>query len=95
MIAQGCVNPLQVLNNNSRHICRQHPRACHHLCAEPGLLLLVAAEIIEYTSPEETAVCNLASIALPRFVRERSQQVSPSQTYTPDLLQKCSHCSHL
>lgn len=27
-------------------------------------------EIIEYSSPEETAVCNLASIALPRFVRE-------------------------
>ncbi len=35
----------------------------------------VPAEIVEYTSPEETAVCNLASIALPRFVRERSQQV--------------------
>jgi hypothetical protein len=32
-------------------------------------------EIVEYTSPEETAVCNLASIALPRYVREKSQQV--------------------
>jgi hypothetical protein len=29
------------------------------------------AEIIEYSSPEETAVCNLASIALPRFVKEK------------------------
>ncbi|PUZ55942.1 hypothetical protein GQ55_5G254200 [Panicum hallii var. hallii] len=28
-------------------------------------------EIIEFTSPTETAVCNLASIALPRFVREK------------------------
>ena len=28
-------------------------------------------EIVEYTSADETAVCNLASIALPRFVRER------------------------
>lgn len=35
---------------------------CSNLCTE----------IIEYTSPEETAVCNLASIALPRFVREKS-----------------------
>ena len=35
---------------------------CSNLCTE----------IIEYTSPDETAVCNLASIALPRFVRERS-----------------------
>uniref|UniRef100_A0A7S3R0A3 Ribonucleoside-diphosphate reductase n=1 Tax=Dunaliella tertiolecta TaxID=3047 RepID=A0A7S3R0A3_DUNTE len=34
---------------------------CSNLCTE----------IIEYTSPEETAVCNLASIALPRFVREK------------------------
>ncbi len=31
----------------------------------------LCTEIIEYTSPDETAVCNLASIALPRFVREQ------------------------
>lgn len=30
----------------------------------------LCAEILEYTSPEEVAVCNLASIALPRFVQE-------------------------
>lgn len=35
---------------------------CSNLCTE----------IIEYTAPDETAVCNLASIALPRFVRERN-----------------------
>ena len=28
----------------------------------------LCTEIIEYTSPDEVAVCNLASIALPRFV---------------------------
>lgn len=33
---------------------------CSNLCTE----------IVEFTSPEETAVCNLASIALPRFVKE-------------------------
>ncbi len=27
---------------------------------------------MEYTAPDETAVCNLASIALPRFVRENN-----------------------
>ncbi|KAG2609713.1 hypothetical protein PVAP13_4KG059900 [Panicum virgatum] len=31
----------------------------------------LCTEIIEYTSPSETAVCNLASIALPPFVREK------------------------
>ncbi|KAG0452366.1 hypothetical protein HPP92_025030 [Vanilla planifolia] len=30
----------------------------------------LCTEIVEYTSPTETAVCNLSSIALPRFVRE-------------------------
>ena len=34
---------------------------CSNLCTE----------IIEFTSPDETAVCNLASIALPRYVREK------------------------
>ena len=30
----------------------------------------LCTEIMEYSSPDETAVCNLASIALPRFVRD-------------------------
>ena len=32
----------------------------------------LCTEIIEYTSPDEVAVCNLASIALPRFVDEKN-----------------------
>ena len=28
----------------------------------------LCTEIVEFTSPEEVAVCNLASIVLPRFV---------------------------
>ena len=31
----------------------------------------LCTEIVEYTSPDETAVCNLASIALSRFVRDK------------------------
>ena len=31
----------------------------------------LCTEIVEYTSPDEVAVCNLASIALPRFVDEK------------------------
>ncbi len=30
----------------------------------------MCTEIIEYTAPDEVAVCNLASIALPKFVRD-------------------------
>lgn len=39
----------------------------------------LCTEVIEFTSPTETAVCNLASVALPRFVRENG-----------DPLQSCS-----
>ncbi|GMH35229.1 hypothetical protein BSKO_03097 [Bryopsis sp. KO-2023] len=35
----------------------------------------LCTEIIEYTSPDETAVCNLASLALPRFVREKDGEL--------------------
>lgn len=42
---------------------------CSNLCTE----------IVEFTSPDETAVCNLASIALPRFVRERNDQGAVQQ----------------
>ena len=38
---------------------------CSNLCTE----------IIEFTSPEETAVCNLASLALPQFVKSDSKPV--------------------
>lgn len=34
-----------------------------------GVLTLQCSEIIEYSSPEETAVCNLASISLPAYVK--------------------------
>lgn len=33
----------------------------------------LCTEIIEYTSPEECAVCNLASVALPKFVRTETK----------------------
>lgn len=36
---------------------------CSNLCTE----------IVEYSSPEETAVCNLASISLPNFVNTKAK----------------------
>jgi ribonucleotide reductase alpha subunit len=40
----------------------------NHVGIFNGILTGQCTEIIEYSSPEETAVCNLASIALPYFV---------------------------
>jgi ribonucleotide reductase alpha subunit len=39
-----------------------------------GILTGNCTEIIEYSSPEETAVCNLASIALPTFVDQKTRK---------------------
>ena len=37
----------------------------------------LCTEIMEYTAPDEVAVCNLASIALPKFVTEAQPGVKP------------------
>jgi ribonucleoside-diphosphate reductase alpha chain len=47
----------------------------------------LCAEIIEYTSSEETAVCNLGSLALPKFV-ERSHAHDGEYRFNFDLLRK-------
>ena len=47
-----------------------------------GVLLGNCTEIIEYTSPEETAVCNLGSLALPRFVKDGTFDFEALRTYT-------------
>ncbi|XP_024375703.1 ribonucleoside-diphosphate reductase large subunit isoform X2 [Physcomitrium patens] len=40
----------------------------------------LCTEIVEFTSPDETAVCNLASLALPRFVREKGVSLESHPT---------------
>lgn len=37
-----------------------------------GIITGNCSEIVEYSSPDETAVCNLASIALPTFVKDKT-----------------------
>jgi ribonucleotide reductase alpha subunit len=47
-----------------------------------GILTGNCTEIIEYTSPEETAVCNLGSIALPRFIENGVYNFDKLRQYT-------------
>ena len=42
----------------------------------------LCTEIVEYTSPEETAVCNLGSLALPKFVRNGVFDFTLLRSYT-------------
>ncbi|CAN6452561.1 unnamed protein product [Victoria cruziana] len=50
----------------------------------------LCAEIVEYSSPTETAVCNLASIALPRFVKELGM---PQGSETSKLVGSSGSCN--
>jgi ribonucleoside-diphosphate reductase alpha chain len=45
-----------------------------HMGVFNGILTGQCTEIIEYSDDKETAVCNLASIALPSFVNEKTKQ---------------------
>jgi ribonucleoside-diphosphate reductase alpha subunit len=46
--------------------------AANHVGIFNGILTGQCTEIMEFSSPEETAVCNLASIALPYFLTEKT-----------------------
>ena len=45
----------------------------------------LCTEIIEFTSPEETAVCNLGSLALPKFVKDGKFDFELLRKYTTTL----------
>lgn len=51
----------------------------------------LCTEIIEYTSPDEIAVCNLASIGLPRFLKK--DEVKMQQCYVIFTKINCVHCN--
>jgi ribonucleoside-diphosphate reductase subunit M1 len=43
-------------------------------------------EIIEYSSPDETAVCNLASLALPTYIKDgKYDNSTPSPNTSPTI----------
>ena len=67
--AEQFVTVVQVIRRN-RHddtYCFNEP--INHAGIFNGILTGNCTEILEFSSPEETAVCNLASLALPAFVK--------------------------
>jgi len=62
------VRSIRNLGRRDVTYCFNEPRK--HAGVFNGILAGNCTEIIEYSSPEETAVCNLASISLPAFVKE-------------------------
>ena len=71
--AEHFVKILKVVNKNriSDTYCFTEPK--RHIGIFNGILTGQCAEIIEYSDKDETAVCNLASIALPAFVNKETK----------------------
>jgi ribonucleotide reductase alpha subunit len=78
---------VQVINRGRRDDTYCFNEPINHAGTFNGILTGNCAEIIEYTSSEETAVCNLGSLALPKFV-ERSYAHDGEYRFNFDLLRK-------
>jgi ribonucleoside-diphosphate reductase alpha chain len=72
--AKQFIKILKVENNNrvDDTYCFTEPK--RHMGIFNGILTGQCTEIVEYSDDKETAVCNLASIALPAFVNEETKQ---------------------
>ena len=72
--AKQFIKILKVENNNriDDTYCFNEPKK--HMGIFNGIITGQCTEIIEYSDANETAVCNLASIALPAFVNEKTKE---------------------
>jgi ribonucleoside-diphosphate reductase alpha chain len=72
--ANQFIKILKIENNNriDDTFCFTEPK--RHMGIFNGILTGQCTEIIEYSDDKETAVCNLASIALPTFVNTETKQ---------------------
>jgi ribonucleotide reductase alpha subunit len=72
--AKQFIKILEIKNNNriDDTYCFTEPK--RHMGVFNGILTGQCTEIIEYSDSTETAVCNLASVALPAFVNQQTKQ---------------------
>jgi len=80
--AEQFVTVVQVISRTRRDDTYCFNEPINHAGVFNGILTGNCAEIIEYTSPEETAVCNLGSLALPRFVKDGAFDFEALRKYT-------------
>ena len=80
--AEQFVTVVQVINRDRRDDTYCFNEPINHAGVFNGILAGNCAEIIEYTSPDETAVCNLGSLALPKFVENGVFNFGKLRSYT-------------
>ena len=62
------ISPIAIVNNERYDDTYCFNEPLNHAGVFNGILTGNCTEIMEFTSPDETAVCNLGSLALPKFV---------------------------
>ena len=80
--AEQFVTVVQVIRNGRRDDTYCFNEPINHAGVFNGILTGNCTEIIEYTSPDETAVCNLGSLALPKFVKDGRFDFDLLRSYT-------------
>ena len=80
--AEQFVTVVQVVRNGRRDDTYCFNEPINHAGIFNGILTGNCTEIIEYTSPDETAVCNLGSLALPKFVENGKFNFEKLRSYT-------------
>lgn len=79
----------KIINNNRKDKTFCFTESKRHAGIFNGVITSQCTEIIEYSDSEETAVCNLASIGLPKFVKSRNIDFKEAVIYTKE---GCSYC---
>ena len=78
-------------NRKDRTFCFTEPK--RHAGIFNGVITSQCTEIIEYSDPDETAVCNLASIGLPNFVRCKNLDDYKNKEIIVYTKNGCSYCN--
>lgn len=73
-LRKSIISVVDVVNNNRTDdtYCFTEPK--RHMGVFNGILTGQCTEIVEYSAPDETAVCNLASIGLPMFINSETRE---------------------
>ena len=77
-------------NRKDKTFCFTEPK--RHAGIFNGVITSQCTEIIEYSDADETAVCNLASIGLPNFVKTKNLDDLKSKNITVYSKNGCSYC---
>jgi hypothetical protein len=79
--AQNCITITKITRNHTTGDTYCFTEPLKHLGVFNGIVTGQCAEILEYSAPDEIAVCNLLSVCLPKYL-ERPSVTEPFKIYS-------------